>query len=172
MAYDGERLARSTLLWLQSDLGSNLDTVEATWAGTDPVTLPDPVTWHKGHKPTVVELASTAFPFVCVIVVERKPEHGAEWGFQSREIALFIEYYVVANDEETVDKIASRYAEAIIALLQSGRIVEGFQQVNWEPSVHFSEVLRHPVSTEADMMDATDEDFLKAGRVEVVFTKS
>ena len=174
MAYDAERIAKATLTRLQADLPGKLDAVEALWAATDPVTLPDPVTWHQGHKPTAVELESVSFPLVAVMVVERQPDPDApsSWGFQSREIVLYIEAYVVAGGEEAVDKQGNRYAEAIVSLLQEARVIENAQQVNWEPAVNLSEAMRHPVAIEADLHEPADEDFLKAVRVEVLLSVS
>jgi len=174
MAYDAERIAKATLAWLEADLPGKLDAVEALWLATDPVTLPEPESWHQGHKPTAVELESVSFPLVAVMVVERNPDPDApsSWGFQTREVVLYIEAYVIDATEEGVDKIANRYAEAIVLMLQSGRVIESAQQVHWEPAVHLSEAMRHPVAIEADLHDAADEDFFKAVRVEVMLSVS
>lgn len=173
MAYDAERAAKALLEWLQDDLADALDAVEGLWP-SDLVTLPNPETWHQGYTLTVVELPSTSFPFLAVMVMERRPDRAssqAEWGFQERIVLLRVEYYVVASDEGVVSKICNRYAEAIIRLLQTHRVIEGFQQQDYEPEVHLTNVIRHPKAMEADLHDAADEDFIRGGAVEVRLEK-
>jgi len=168
MAYEAEWVRDALKTRLEDNFATALDTVEAEWADTDPVTLPDVVTWFLGHKPTVLELESSAFPFVAIIIADRVPKAAPlRWGYQERVIAAYVDYFVVAADETTVNKIAHRYAEAIISILQAENVIEGFTQMNYEAEVRLSEASRHAKYKEADMFAALDVDFIKMGRVTV-----
>jgi len=168
MAFDAEKTARALQTRLRTRLSSALDAVEATWvAEGDPLTLADPITWFFGHKPTVLEMDSPAFPFVAVVVAERTPQAGpARWGYQEQDLNLFVDFFVVAADETTVNKVACRYTEAIGAVLQEERYVGDYMQADWEPEVHLSEASRHAArQARADMFDDDDVDFIQGGRI-------
>ncbi len=171
MAYDDERIAVALLALLEAGLADSLVTVQATWtANGDTVTLPVPVTWFSGHKPTVLGLPSSSFPFVAVIAPARTPiPQPIRWGMQSSDIRVFIEYFVVAEDETTVNKIAHRYAEAIVPVLQAGRIVARYTQVNYEPEVVLSFATRHTQEANANAFKEADVDFIQMGRITVDF---
>jgi len=170
MSYDAERVGKALKERLESELGDALDTVEAAWAGDDPVTLPDPVTWFLGHKPTVVEMESSEFPFLGVIVADTSPKgRPSRWGYQEETLTVFVDYFVVADDETTVNKRAHRYAEAILAVLQEERYIEEYMQQDYRPRVRLSEASRHAKTENADMFSADDVDYIQMGRVEVGF---
>lgn len=169
MGYENEKVRSSLRDRLEANLPGQLDTVEAEWAATDPLTLPDPVTWHEGHKPTVVELESSAFPFVAVLVPLRTPEdRPSRWGYQEQELTAFVDFFVVAADEATVNKLVHRYAQAIVAELQRERVIEGYQQKDYEPEVKTSEASRHKKTANADMFKEDEVDFIQMGRVVVM----
>lgn len=170
MAYDLEHVARELKSRLQDELPDELDVVETNWSATDPVTLADPETWFLGHKPTVLELESSEFPFVAVVAAARTPEtgRGASWDYQKKTQTLFVDYFVVADDEATVNKRANRYAEAICNILQGQAIIYGYYQQDYEPAVNLSEASRHAKhSDNADFFDSDDVDFIQAGRITV-----
>jgi hypothetical protein len=171
MAYTAEALRSGIKEFLETKLADALDVVEAEYAGTDPVTLDDPVTWHEGHNPEVLELESTAFPFVAVMVADRTPQRGGstgQWGYQEFDAQAYIDYFVVADDIATVNKIVHRYAKAIVAVLQTERYIADHNQNNYEPGVKISEASRHPKTADADMFNPDDVDYIQAGRV-IVF---
>jgi len=170
MAFDAEKTGRALQARLQARLSGALDVVEATWVTEgDPLALADPVTWFFGHKPTVLEMDSVAFPFVAVVVAERTPQASpARWGYQEQDLNLFVDFFVVAVDETTVNKVACRYAEAICAVLQEEQYINAYMQADWEPEVHLSEASRHAAKqADADMFDAADVDFIQGGRIVV-----
>jgi hypothetical protein len=172
MGYDAERVGKALKERLESELPDALETVEAAWAGSDPVTLPEPATWFRGHKPTVLELESSSFPFVAVIVAETEPKSApSRWGYQEEELPVFVDYFVVADDEATVNKRVHRYAEALLTVLQEERVVEGYQQRDYRPRVRLSEASRHAKTRTADMLVPVegDEDFIQMGRIQVTF---
>jgi len=172
MSYDNERIAKTLLERLEANLPGQLDVVEALWVTEgDPVTLPDPVTYFRGHKPTVLGEDSTYFPFVAVLIMSRSPQGAPlRWGYQESNMPAFVDFFVVADDEDTVNKIASRYGEAIVLALQEERYVAGYKQDDWEPLVSISEASRHPkTAAQADMFDDADVDFIQGGRVEIGF---
>jgi hypothetical protein len=171
MSYDNERIGTTLNTRLQTNIGAALDTVEATWtARGDPVTLPEPVTWFDGHKPTVLEMVSAEFPFVAVIVGSRSPRSDPiRWGYQVCRVVVWVDFFVVATTEAMVNKIAHRYAEAIVAVLQGERHVEGYRQTDYEPEVVLSEASRHAKTANADLFNDAHVDFIQAGRVVVNF---
>jgi len=169
MAYKAEWIRNAIKTRLEDNFAAALDTIEAEWADTDPVTLPDVETWFLGHKPTVLELESSEFPFVAIIIADRVPKtEPIRWGYQEQVITAYVDYFVVAADETTVNKIAHRYAEAIITILQGENVIEGFTQQNYEAEVALSEASRHAKHKEADMFAEADVDFIKMGRVTIL----
>lgn len=169
MAYDNEKVRSSLGTRLEANLPGQLDVVEAEWAASDPLTLPDPVTWYEGHKPTILELESAAFPFVAILVPARVPQdRPSRWGYQEQELTAFVDFFVVAADEATVNKLVHRYTQAIVLELQAERVIEGYQQVNHEPEVKISEASRHKKTANSDLFNDDDVDFIQAGRVVVM----
>jgi hypothetical protein len=167
MAYDAEATGNALQDVLEDGLADALDAVETAWA-SDPVTLADPETWFFGHKPTVLEMESSEFPFVAVVVADRIPqERPTRWGYQEVTLTVYVDYFVVADDETTVNKYCHRYAQAICQVLQEKRIVNGYAQQDYEPQVNLSEASRHGKETEADFFDTADVDFIQGGRVTV-----
>jgi hypothetical protein len=169
MAYDNEKVRSSLRTRLEANLPGQLDVVEAEWAASDPLTLPDPVTWYEGHKPTILELESAAFPFVAILVPLRTPQdRPSRWGYQEQELTAFVDFFVVAADEATVNKLVHRYAQAIVLELQAERVIEGYQQINHEPEVKTSEASRHKKTANADSFNDADVDFIQMGRAVVM----
>lgn len=170
MPFDSEHVAKAVQAHLQSALASALDVVELAWADADPVELPDVVTWFYGHKPTVLELASTAFPFMAVIPTGRTPSRARYgWGWQDTNHTLYVDWFVVAADETTVDKLCSRYGEAMVQVFQQQRAFYGYDQVDYEPRVELSEASRHAQTPAANMFDDAQVDFIKMGRATLEF---
>lgn len=170
MPFPLEHIAKAIKTRLESSLPSALSTIAAEWAAEDPLTLPDPVTWYYGHKPTVLELESVSFPFVSVVPTGRariRTSYG--WGWQDQNPTVYVDWFVVADDETTADKLCSRYAQAVVKTLQSQRAYYGYDQVDFEPQVDLSEASRHPKTTEADLFDPAHVDFIKMGRATVEF---
>jgi hypothetical protein len=168
MAYDSERILKAVKALLQTNLPDELDAVEALWQATDPVTLPEPVTWFEGHKPTVLELPSTSFPFVAVLVPNRTSEEGqaGRWGYEEVLHEAAIHYFVVAATEEIVGKIAHRYAEAIVRVLQAQKVIAQYGQRHYEPAVSLSVASRHTIGgTTGDAFDESEVDYIRMGEV-------
>jgi len=170
--YDAELVAQGIKTLLEVEMEDALDAVEAVWVTNgDAVTLPDVVTWHFGFKPTVLEMDSDAFPFVSVFDTGANPtEKRADWGFQEEQFPVMIDYFVVGTTEENCAKVCSRYAQAIRAILQAERVIEGYHQVNWKPQVAISEMIRHGVTTESDLLvsAAAAVNYIQGGRVSVL----
>lgn len=177
--YANEIAQRAVMDALFTSFGMALAEVEAMWqgAGSD-VELPAPVTWFSGHNPTVLELPSTAFPFVSVIDAGRNPTSPkAAWGYQEQVISLFVDWFVVAEDAATVNLICQRYAQALCQVLARSRVLSSelpdlaFSQEDYELAVTLSEASRHGKFTGddlgADMFNPADVDFIKGGRITV-----
>jgi hypothetical protein len=170
MAYDNERIARALLAHLQANLGGTLDAVEALWLTTDALTLPDPVTWFMGYKPTLLELPVTAFPFVATLAPEREPVSLVKptWGYQSQSVRTFVDFCVSAYDEATANKMGWRYSEAIIAALKLSSAFVGYRQVSYEPQARMISFTRHMVAPDnADAFNAEDVYYTYVGSVSV-----
>jgi len=181
MAYTSEDLRAALKVRLVDNISAALDDVEAIYAATDPIALAEPVTWHEGHNPGVLLMESTEFPFVAVLVGSRRPDRSvkgrAQWGYQEFEPVAWVDYFVVADELATVNKIVHRYARAIVAILQGERYISGcdfYKQVDFEPEVNISEASRHPKIAKANMLVDTeaDIDYIQAGRVVVPFEGS
>jgi len=169
MPFDNEHIAKAVETLLEAELGDALDTVETEWA-SDPVTLPEPETWFYGHKPTVLELESADFPFLAVIPTARRPLRSHyTWGFQDQNPVVYVDWFVVATGETTVDKLCSRYAQAVLAVVQSQRAYYGYDLVDYEPQIDLSEASRHPKTADSDMFDDAQVDFIKMGRMTLEF---
>ena len=169
MAFDGERIIRDLKTLAEADLATQLDAVEALWADVEAITLPDPETYYIGHNPTVLELASSAFPWIAFMFAARDPEGQAEWGYQDQRNRIIIDFFVVADDQATCNLIALRYAEALVALLQSQATAGDYKQVDHEPRVNLSQASRHKKTATADLFTEADVDFIQGGRIEVEF---
>ena len=175
MAYDNEVVLKAVKTYLQDNLETALTTVETYWrtqTTPDPLILPLPVTYFEGYKPTFLEMESSEFPLVAIMAMERTPESGgtqkASWGYQEQVISCIVNFVVVSDDEEGVNKIAQRYARAVVALMQAQRNFAGYAQVDFEPAATLSPASRHARTHEASMMEPETTDFIMAGAVETV----
>ena len=173
MAYRGEDLERGIDTLLQANMAAALNTVEARWAATAPLTLPDVVNWSRGFRPEMFELPSTSYPYVVTIAIERLPDAGqaGRSGLQNVRYTSRISVFVVADTEDEVITIAHRYAEAIVDILQANQTVGGCSQVNHEPQVDIWPDLevRLKEGNKGDMYDSDDVDFLRLTLVTVLW---
>jgi hypothetical protein len=164
MAYENELVMKGIKALLQAQLPGKLDEVETYWQGQgDPLTLPDPVAYHEGYKQTVLELPSTSFPFLSILVPNREPQReGAEWGYQEVAVIGGVHAFVIADDETTVSKMAHRYAQAIVLVFQSQQAIAGYSQLNYEPEVRVGVTMRHAKDGVAgDLFDPDKTDFIR-----------
>jgi len=168
VSVENETLARAIKTLLDDELPAALDAVEAEWAAIQAITLSNPVTTFIGHKPTILDEPSTSFPFVAVIVPNREPLEGGEWGFQDVAYDVLIDYFVIAADESIVNLAALRYAQALVSMLQTHSIISGYAQRNYEPPLTLSEASRHlKGGTVGDAFDTSDVDYVQMGRITI-----
>ncbi|RKY13855.1 MAG: hypothetical protein DRP52_01645 [Planctomycetota bacterium] len=168
MTWKGEYLERGIETVLQSGIGAALDAVEVIWAAAgDPVTLPEPVNWSRGYRVDMVELPSTYYPFVLVMVLERQAE-GSQSGRVARQNVTYeatISLFLVDDSEIVVNSIAHRYAEAVINVLQlpANRTVERLRVGNSEPDVTIMPLnAQHlKAGTSGDQEDPDDVDYMR-----------
>lgn len=178
MAYVNEIAQKALLALLAENLDAALSSVALFWNSRSEtsIALPSPVTFFEGHNPTVLELPSSAFPFISVIDAGRSPRSSrAAWGYQEQEISIFIDFFVVGSDLSTVNLVCQRYTQAVTSAIAASRVIEApdygimFTQSDYEPSVTQSEASRHSVYTGdglgGDMFDSSDVDFIKGARV-------
>lgn len=172
MALNNERLARAIQTLITTGLPAALDAVEALWTGATAVVLANPASVFLGHKPTLLEMPSTAFPIICIITPNREPQAARAWGYQEQTVTVYLDYFVVAEDEATVNLRTWRYAEALVTLMQANRVVGGLDQTDYEPQVLFSEASRHGKTSDADMFETAQVDFIQGGRIMLRFEDS
>lgn len=172
MAYDNERIGKAIKAHLVADLPAQLDVVEAAWTATDPLALPEPVTWFEGYKPTVLEMAQDEFPYVGILVPVREVGTGkAQWGYQGQMVHAFVDFAVCAEDEATANKMGYRYAEALCLTLKRSASFAGFTQVNYEPPVSLVSFTRHLKDpANADAFSADDVYYLALKSIAVDLT--
>lgn len=170
-AFEGERLARLLLGTLEADLPDALDDVAGRWVAEAALALPDPVTYHLGFNPTLLELESTSFPIVAVIPGETVPEGPTGgWGFQKEAQVVDIHFFVAADDLDTVGILSWRYAEAIRSVLQGNRVIGGYEQADYRPEFEPGLAGRHPKYRLAEMADSLSEadvDYVQGGRITI-----
>lgn len=170
MAYENELIMKAVLALLNSGLAGKLDEVETFWQGQgDPLTLPDVVTIHEGYKQTVLELPSTSFPFISILVPNRSPvREGAEWGYQEVVVTAGLHAFVIADDEETVSKLSHRYTQALVLLFQGQHAIAGHSQLNYEPETSGGVTERHPKNgVEGDLFNPDETDFIRIVEVKL-----
>jgi len=120
-----EYVAKAAKTHLEADMEAALDAIEVEWA-TDPITLPDVVTWHLGHLPTVVELARASFPVVTVGAFNEDPSPDPytkmnQWGLGEGTVPLIVNWFIDDDDQETCYKKCLRFGQAIDAIIREHR---------------------------------------------------
>jgi hypothetical protein len=141
--YKAEDIARAVQGKLQGDLPAALDAVETRWA-SDPLSLPDVVTWLLGHHPTVLERPLADFPLVACLVPDRSAgERSSQWGLQKTVNTVYVDCFVASTSVADVNKMCWRYVEAVVSVAQSYELLaSGLRQVAFEPAVQLSETMR------------------------------
>ena len=169
MPYDNEYVAVTLLAALQASMRDALDVVEATWtARGDPITLPSPVTWHRGANPIILELESDDFPYVSVLVPARTPvaDSGSDQpGFGEQTAQVWVEFLLVDEVVETVNSMSHRYAEALTSLLRTNHNLRGYEMTEEEPEVNQSTIYEQGDTTEADMQRLAQVRYMQGARI-------
>lgn len=172
MAYDGERIIKAIQTLINANVSDELDAVEVLWS-EDQIALDDPVDVALGYKPTILELPSTGYPIVSIFGYQRNPRDAQAGRIGTEDVThdVRIEFAVVADDETTAAKISHRYAEALIRVLQSQRIFDGYAQDHHEPTVTLAAITRHSSGgTTGDMFSTTDVDYIRLGEIALSLT--
>ncbi len=106
---------------LQAEIGAALDAVEAYWtAQSDPLALGDPVTWLRGHQPTVIERERADFPIITTWAFKQTGlTRSDQWGYGTAEHTIYLNWFVDGDTEDEANVMGQRYAEAILAVLQA-----------------------------------------------------
>ena len=171
--YLAEYLERDLETLLQNNLSTALDTVEAEWAGTDPVTLTDPANWDRGYRAWMLDLPSTSYPYILTIIVQRTPDpsHAGRLKQQAVEYAGTISAFIVADTEAEAVKFAHRYAQAICSVLQSQLVIQGCKQRDWKPAVSIlsDNSVHLKAGASGDTYTTDDVDNMRLVEVDVVF---
>ncbi|MBN2005809.1 MAG: hypothetical protein JXA21_20800 [Anaerolineae bacterium] len=166
MSYDAEAVSRTISAYLQAVFASAKADVVARWAAIAPVAIPDPVTWFYGHNPVIIELASAAFPYVCVVAPGADPAGGTESsGYGEQIVTVYVDFFVVADEIAAVNVLAQRYAAVLCRAAESQRVYAGYTRGHTPSAVSISEAFRHPKQADADMYAEADVDFIQGGRI-------
>jgi len=169
MPFENEWVAVTLLAALQAGIRSALDAVEARWeARGDPLTLPSPVTWHRGAEPVIFELEAVDFPYVAIQVPRRAPVEGSgsdQPGFGEQTIEVWIDSMLVDDTVEIVNSLSLRYAEALTALLAENWNVAGYEQVDQEPTFDQSVVYVHGETLQSDMQRPAQVKMMQGSRI-------
>jgi len=167
MRFDGERIVDALDALLQSNLPDALDTVEGRWS-SDPITLPDPVTYHKGYTTALVEAASTAFPYVVTMAPLMESRQTGRPHLGSVNYTAVIQAWVIADTEAQVKRLAYRYTEAICDVLQEQKVIGGYVQTTALPRVQLSESAKHlKRGTTGDIYNEDDLDYIRLVEIEI-----
>ena len=170
--YLAEYLERDIEALLVAGISAALDAVEAEWAATDAVTLPEPVNWDRGYRTWMLDLPSTSYPYVLTLFVQRTPNAGqaGRLKLQDVEYSGQISTFVVADTEAECSKIAHRYAQAIISILQANLVVRGCKQRDWKPAVSIlaDSTTHQKAGTSGDIYNPEDVDYIRLVEIELV----
>jgi len=171
VSYLAEDLERAVDALLQANMESALDDVIARWADVDAVSLSDPVSYYRGQTIFNLDLPSSSFPYITTWVHKREPA-GDEAMINLQPVAheCVIHAWVAGTTDLLSNKIAHRYAEALVAVLQTQRVIGGHRQKNREPPVDISASMAHLQNgTYGDLDEADDTDYLRLVTVTVAF---
>lgn len=162
---------------LQTYLGTYLDEVETYWSGEgDAITLPDVETWLFGHNPTVLDRPEADFPILTVWGQEEMPQAmtggrrgvtpaSDQPGFDEAHVVVLINWFIADDDEEDLNKMTSRYHEAIDKVLRANyRLDTG---VWLERGLHVPETKLSPVARDRDDT-STETYFTQMGQKRIV----
>jgi hypothetical protein len=175
-AYLAEYLERDIETLISANIAAALDVVEAEWSAIDPVTLPNPVNYDRGYRSWMLDLASTAYPYILTIFTERTPNAGqaGRLKMQDVEYAGTVSTFVVADTEAEVVKIAHRYAQAILAILQTDMTFRGCKQRDWKPAVKViaDNVTHLKAGASGDTYDSDDVDYIRLVEIDIVMRET
>jgi len=171
MAYENELIMKAIANLIDTELVDALDDVESYWQDRDDsLALPGPINVHEGYKQTVLEMPSTDFPFISVLVPNRDPVRGeaSRWGQEDVVVTAGLHIFVIADDETIVSKLAHRYAQALVNVFQTHPEIAGHSQRHYEPSVHVGVTERHAKSgVEGDLFDPDKTDFIRIVEIQM-----
>lgn len=174
MSYRSEDLERGIETLLQANIAAALVTVAARWVAIDAVTLPEPANWTRGYKSWILDLASTAFPYVVIMVPRRQPQasQAGRLGMQDVVVQVVISTFVVADDENDANAIAHRYIEAMVNILQTDQIVAGHKLSGHEQETRIvADSTQHlKAGSSGDYETATDVDYMRLCEVTAAYT--
>jgi len=161
--YLAEWLERGVEALIQSGISAALDAVQAEWAGTDALTLPEPANYDRGYRAFMLDLASTEYPYVLTMFPNRNP--GKTEGLKTQQSTYqgTVSIFVVGSTEAIADKIAKRYAQAVISVLQGTTVVQGCELSDWKPAVQIlADSAVHLIAgNSGDTYKAEDVDYMR-----------
>lgn len=161
--YLAEWLERDVETLIQNGIGAALDLVEAEWTATDTQALPEPANWDRGYRSWMLDLPSTSYPYVLTMFPNRNAGKIEGLKLQQATYQGTISIFVVGNTEAIADKIAKRYAQAVISVLQSQMVVRGCELRDWKPGVQIlaDSSVHLRAGSSGDTYDADDVDYMR-----------
>lgn len=131
-----EEVARSTLLAVKLNINAAIDDVWATMAAEDatfyaamgepvPATpKPYPARFFLGSYPSVLERPAVDYPNIAVVSYKHRSAEDAGDQYETANNTIYVEAFVMHEDEGTVNRLAWRYARALHQVLARYRTVE------------------------------------------------
>jgi len=161
--YLAEWLEHDVEALIQASIGAALDLVEAEWSATDALTLPEPANYDRGYRTFMLDKASTEYPYVLTMFPTRTSGKIEGEQLQQSTYQGTISIFIVGSTEAIADKIAKRYAQAVISILQSQQTIRGCTLRDWKPSVEIlADSATHLVAgNEGDTYNPNDVDYMR-----------
>lgn len=173
MSYQGETAERALQALLQTYLPAALDAVEARWAGITPIALPEPANWTRGYRMWMLNLPGTDYPYITTIVAQANPrEQPGRLEATDESYDFLIAAFIVADAEDEAVDVAHRYAEAIVDVLESHRVIGAepnrFRLSTDKPQVRIiaDNQTHKKAGKVGDSYKAADVDYLRLAEVQ------
>lgn len=131
-----EEVARATLLTLKTHLNANIDQVWADMVAEDaafyaamgqpvPETPKEyPALYFMGSFPSVLERPPADYPNVAVVCYRHRSAEDSGDQYELINNRIYVEAFVMNDDEATVNRIANRYAKALHRTLAAHRTMD------------------------------------------------
>lgn len=128
-----EEIARATLLTIKDNLNVAIDEVWAEMVAEDATFYPAigepvpttpkqyPARFFMGSYPSVLERPPEDYPNVAVVSYRHRSAEDAGDQFELVNNRLYVEAFVMHEDEGTVNRMANRYARALHKVLAANR---------------------------------------------------
>ena len=107
----------------------------------DPLDLPPPISYQRGHNPDLLNKPLADYPIVVTLAMEQNSQdESGQWDYGTATHSVMVDSYVASTSETTCNKLAKRFAQAVMTLLHSKqRITEGIICTQFVPLIEITE---------------------------------